>query len=90
MGSRAETECGDVQAYQMLNYPGEGLFPTLAWGPGMLLVDRYQLKLPAPDAAPYLATVALFDNVSGEMLPAQAADGQALPESTFNIPPPLN
>jgi len=73
------------QVYQVLDYPGEGLFPTAAWTPGMWLVDRYQLKRPAPEAGPYAVTVTVFAADADDPLPAQAADGTRLPKDTFVI-----
>ena len=74
------------QVYQVLYYPGEGLFPTSAWAPGMWLVDRYQLKRPTPEAGPYTVTVTVFDEVTGNLLPAYTATGLALPEGTVTFP----
>ena len=32
------------QVYQVLDFPGEGLFPTSSWTSGMWLVDRFELE----------------------------------------------
>jgi hypothetical protein len=74
------------QVYQILDQPGEKLFPTQSWTPGMVLVDRYQLKLPVPDAGPYTITVTLFDSAQDGALPAQTAAGAALGDNTLVIP----
>jgi hypothetical protein len=73
--------------YEVLYYPGEGLFPTQSWTPGMWLIDRYRLKRPAPDAGPYTLAVALFDNVTGEQIAAHTPAGAALPENTVTLTP---
>ncbi len=75
---------GGDQAYQVLDYPGEGLFPTNTWTPGMWLVDRYELKRPQPDAGPYTVTVTLFASDADAPLAAQTAAGP-LPGDTFTI-----
>jgi hypothetical protein len=74
-----------TQVYQVLDYPGEGLFPTNTWTPGMWLVDRYELKRPRPDAGPYTVTVTLFATDADAPLPAQTANG-GLKDDTFVIP----
>ena len=73
------------QVYQVLDYPGEGLFPTNTWTPGMWLVDRYELKRPKPDAGPYSVNVALFASDADAALKAETATGR-LPEDTYVIP----
>jgi hypothetical protein len=75
------------QAYQILDQPGEELFPTPSWTPGMVLVDRYQLKRPVPDAGPYTITVTLFDSAQDGALPARTAAGAALRDNTLEIDP---
>ncbi len=72
--------------YQILDQPGETLFPSQSWTPGMMLVDRYALKRPVPDAGPYTVTVTVFDSSADDPLPAQGDGGTALPENTFVIP----
>lgn len=74
-------------AYEVLYYPGEGLFPTQSWTAGMWLVDRYQLKRPTPDSGAYTLAVALFDNLTGEQLAARTSAGAALPENTVTLIP---
>ena len=74
------------QTYQILSQPGDTLFPSQSWTPGMMLVDRYQLKRPAPDAGPYTVTVTLFDSSEDEPLPAQADGGAPLADGAFIIP----
>ena len=51
--------------------PGDGLWPTNAWGPGQLLTDRYGVLVPS-DLPPgrYTLIVGLYHVVSGERLPA--------------------
>jgi hypothetical protein len=73
------------QVYQVLDYPGEGLFPTNSWTPGMWLVDRYELKRPKPDAGPYSVTVTLFASDADAALTAETATGR-LSDDTFVIP----
>ena len=74
-----------AQAYQVLDYPGEGLFPTNTWTPGMWLVDRYELKRPQPDTGPYSAAVTLFASDADAPLAAQSVAGR-LPDDTFVVP----
>jgi hypothetical protein len=74
-----------AQAYQVLDYPGEGLFPTNTWTPGMWLVDRYELKRPKPDAGPYSATITLFASDADAPLTAETAAGP-LRDDTFVVP----
>jgi hypothetical protein len=75
---------GGTQAYQVLDYPGEGLFPTNSWTPGMWLVDRYELKRPKPEAGPYRVALTLFASDADAPLVATSHDGR-LPEDTFAI-----
>jgi hypothetical protein len=74
------------QVYQVLDYPGEGLFHTPTWAPRMTLVDRYQLKRPFPDLGPYTITVTVLDDLSGDVISARTDDGGLLPDGTFTIP----
>jgi hypothetical protein len=76
---------GGEQAFQVLDYPGETLFPANAWAPGMWLVDRYQLKRPLPEAAPYRVSLTLFTTDSDLALPALGPDGARLPDDTLMI-----
>jgi hypothetical protein len=73
-----------VQAYQVLDYPGEGLFPTNTWTSGMWLVDRYELKRAKPDTGPYTVTVTLFTSDADNPLTAQGPSGR-LPGDTVAI-----
>ena len=73
------------QAFQVLDYPGETLFPAASWAPGMWLVDRYQLKRPLPEAGPYRVTLTLFTTDSDAPLPAVGADGARLADDTLVI-----
>lgn len=74
-------------AYEVLYYPGEGLFPTQSWTPGMWLADRYQLKPPTPDSGPYTLAIALFDNLTGEQIAAHTSAGKALPGNVVMLNP---
>src|SRR5256885_9668759 len=49
-----------TEVYVVLDYPGDGLFPTTTWTPGMCLVDRYDLKRPTPDPGPYSLSLTLL------------------------------
>ncbi len=73
-----------AQAYQVIDYPGEGLFPTNTWTPGMWLVDRYELKRPKPDAGPYTVAVTLFASDADAPLAAETAAGR-LPDDTVTV-----
>jgi hypothetical protein len=77
---------GGQQAYQVIDFPGESLFPTSTWTPHMWLVDRIQIKRPQPDAGPYQVRVTLFSSDADDPLPAWAA-GSALPDDTYVIGP---
>ncbi len=79
---------GGQQVYQVLDYPGEGLYHTPAWGPDMWLVDRYQLKRPLPDAGPYTVTVTWLDDATGDAIPATGAGGAPLPNNTLTLSVP--
>jgi hypothetical protein len=74
------------QVFQVLDFPGEGLFPTAAWAPGMWLVDRYQLKRPRPAAGPYTVALTLFASDADDPLAAVGPGGQRLPDDTLTIP----
>jgi hypothetical protein len=76
---------GGEQAFQVLDYPGETLFPASTWAPGMWLVDRYQLKRPLPEAAPYRVSLTLFTTDSDLALPALGPGGARLPDDTLMI-----
>lgn len=71
-------DAGGQQVFQVLDYPGETLFPTSTWAPGMWLVDRYQLKRPRPDAGPYRVTLTLFASDADEPLAALDEGGRRL------------
>lgn len=73
------------QAFQVLDFPGETLFPTSTWAPGQWLVDRYQLKRPQPAAGPYTVAVTLFTTDSDLALPAVGSGGQRLADDTLII-----
>lgn len=78
---------GSEQVFQVLDYPGETLFPTSTWEAGMWLVDRYQLKRPDGDAGPYRVTLTLFTTDSDFPLTAADADGASLVDDTLVIDP---
>lgn len=64
-------------------YPGLGVYPTTGWKPGRVFADTYRLKLlenaTAPDEA-YIV-LGLYDEATGERLPAHGAD--AVPEESW-------
>lgn len=64
--------------FQILNFPGDALFPTREWRPGQIIIDRYPLKLPATEAGPYTVRVTLLDEVTGAAVAAQAPDRAAV------------
>ncbi len=72
--------------YEILNQPGETLFPTPTWRPGFWLVDRYPLKRPTPDSKTYTITITVFASDADDSLLALAADGTPLPDNTLTIP----
>jgi hypothetical protein len=57
-----------ASAFQILNYPGEAMFRTTTWAPGMILIDRYQLKLNADPITPVRIDVAVLDEESGALV----------------------
>jgi len=75
---------GEV-VYQVLDYPGETLFPAAAWTPGMWLVDRYQLKRPQPDAGPYTLELTMFTSDSDFPLRAEG-EGVDMDTIVFAVP----
>ncbi len=86
---RADLSAADgTPLFQILNYPGDGLFPTPAWTAGQWLLDRYQLKLPAEAAAgaAYQVRLTLLDNVTGAVVPAQAAGPAKVEDNTVILP----
>jgi hypothetical protein len=78
------TAAGEL-AFQVLDYPGETLFPTSTWAPGMWLVDRYQLKRPRPESGPYTITLTLFTSDADAPLAAADGDGERLADETLVI-----
>ena len=76
---------GGEQAFQVLDYPGETLFPAATWARGMWLVDRYQLKRPLPEAGPYRVALTLFTSDSDAPLAAVGTDGARLADDTLVI-----
>ncbi len=58
-------------AFQILNYPGEAMFPTTSWAPGMIVVDRYWLKLDAEPIGPLGVDVAVLDDATGDLVNPQ-------------------
>jgi 4-amino-4-deoxy-L-arabinose transferase-like glycosyltransferase len=57
-------------------YPGGGTYPTTIWLPGRPFVDTYYLHLPAdaPAADNAQVLIGLYDEASGQRLPATGAD----------------
>jgi hypothetical protein len=66
--------------------PGNGLYPTPSWIPGMIIADGHTIALP-PDLPPgsYDVRVGLYDPESGERLPVVGGDGQAYPDNSFPL-----
>jgi hypothetical protein len=77
-------DAGGTQVYQVLDFPGEGLFPTSSWTSGMWLVDRFELKRPQPDAGPYTVSITLFASDADAPLQAETAGGR-LPDDSLVI-----
>ena len=75
---------GDT-VFQVLDYPGETLFPTASWTSGMWLVDRYQLKRPLGATGPYTVALTLFASDADAPLEAGFVGGR-LAEDTLVIP----
>lgn len=81
-------DAGGAPVFQILNYPGDALFPTPAWAAGQIILDRYQLKLPpdAPAAARYRVQITLLDNATGEVVPARPAESAEVVDNTLMLP----
>jgi len=67
--------------------PLEGVMPTTAWEPGIVIPDAYRVPLD-PNAPPgaYRLTVGLYDPVSGERLRVYDAAGSALGDEILISP----
>jgi hypothetical protein len=67
------------------SFPGLGNYPTRAWRPGEVIVDRYRLQVVPTAQAPSLAWLeaGLYDYVSGERLPLNDAQGRPLDTPRF-------
>ncbi|NOZ71462.1 MAG: hypothetical protein GXP38_06035, partial [Chloroflexi bacterium] len=72
-------------------YPGWGTAPTSQWVPGDILVDTYQIPVPATIAAPTLlkVDVGLFDYTSKLSYPSLTASGQIPPLGIATLQVPL-
>ena len=57
-------------------YPGGGAYPTTVWAPGRPFVDTFYLHLPAgaPSAANAQVLIGLYDEATGQRLPATGAN----------------
>ncbi len=68
--------------------PRDDALPTTYWLPGRVIDDPHLLALPQ-DIAPgkYQLAVGLYDWATGERLPIQRLDGEALPNSVLWIEP---
>lgn len=70
--------------YEILDRPGEGLFPTATWANGFWLVDRYPLKRPPVAGAAYTVDITVFSSSADDPLTA-LSQGQLLPENVYTI-----
>jgi hypothetical protein len=75
-------------AFQILNFPGEALFPTRDWQPGQIVIDRYPLKLPATEAGPYTVRITLVDETTGAVVTSRAPAGAGTGENSVIIHAP--
>ena len=68
------------------NTPVRGTFPTQDWRAGEIIVDEYDLTIPA-DAPPgtYTLDAGLYDSQTQERLAATDARGQALPHNRVRL-----
>lgn len=65
---------------QVDTYPGYGAYPTSAWRPGWIFIDRLALPLPPPGQAfSGTVTTGLYDLPTMERLPAYDRDGRRFP-----------
>jgi hypothetical protein len=69
-------EPGSPPLAQIDIYPGGGTYPTDAWVLGRAFVDTYTLRLPAdaPTAGSVQVLIGLYDEQTGQRLPATGAD----------------
>jgi 4-amino-4-deoxy-L-arabinose transferase-like glycosyltransferase len=60
------------------SHPGQGSLPTSSWQPGMVVVDRYRLRVPATAGGPavYQIIVGFYPEDTFESLPVYGADDQ--------------
>jgi hypothetical protein len=67
------------------SFPGLGNYPTRAWRPGEVIVDRYRLQVAPMAGAPSLAWLeaGLYDYTSGERLSLNDAQGRPLGTPRF-------
>lgn len=66
-------------------FPGMGAYPTRAWRPGEVIVDRYRLRVVPEADGPSAAWLeaGMYDFTSGERLMMQDANGQPLNTPQF-------
>jgi hypothetical protein len=72
--------------FQILNYPGEGLYRTSTWETGEIVIDRYQLKLSPEGPGPYTVQIRLLDDSSGATIEARPTGSAKVVDNTVVIP----
>lgn len=64
------------------NVPVCDTYPTTGWLPGEVVVDEYEILVkPSAPAGKYLIEVGMYNEATGERLPAFDEEGNRLPES---------
>ncbi|MFC2046327.1 hypothetical protein ACFLTC_02260, partial [Chloroflexota bacterium] len=63
--------------------PLAGMYPTSAWWPGQIVIDRRELLLPSEGSR---LLVGLYDPISVQRLPAHGPDGDRLTDDAIDLP----
>jgi hypothetical protein len=81
----------DTLRFNYNTWPGRGNYPTSAWAPDQVVVDRYRFRLPRSDTSTqaWQLLVAFYDRASGQRLPAYVGSqevGTGLTLTTLRVP----
>lgn len=83
-------DAGGRLVAQRDSMPRDNTLPTTHWLPGRVIEDSHLLALPqALEPGRYRVAVGLYDWVTGERLPIQRLDGEALPNGILLVEPPI-
>jgi hypothetical protein len=70
--------------------PRDNTLPTTHWLPGRVIEDPHILALPEElEPGTYRVAVGLYHWITGERLPVQRLDGEALPNGVIFVEPPI-